>query len=444
MWSFSTREISITIWIALLAIFLVTKKEIRDSVKGLITAFFNKGILITFSLMFIYIFFCLCMLSSLGLFEMSQIKEVVIWFFTVAFVYFLNAPNYLKLDTQFKKVIFDSLKVIALVEIITATYTFHIIVELIFVPLTVLLAAVQVYIEYKNSEEYKDTKKLVDFLLNSIGTFIIIYCTYKLITNFSEFANKDNLLEFIVPIILSLLLIPFIFIISLFMNYEHHFIGLSSFFEDKRLLKYVKYKVLINFRTRIELLKRWHQSLLLYNIKSKEDVDNSINDLFKRIKVEKNPPKINLADGWCPFASKDFLLEYGINTGYYNKNYRFNTWSANSNFIKLSSGALSNNVSYYIRGNENFVTELQLTLDVYDLNQEKSCLKDYGEIAIKLCRYSIGKSVTKQIQNLISNKRDKQFTINKYTIIINFNSWITNNLYNIDFIIRHYNHTQEY
>lgn len=65
--------------------------------------------------------------------------------------------------------------------------------------------------------------------------------------------------------------------------------------------------------------------------------------------TEKYPEKVPLSKGWSPYAAKDFLIQEGIETSYYQPN-ELDEWFACSPFKELGQEIVPNNIAYYIDG----------------------------------------------------------------------------------------------
>jgi len=77
---FNNREIAITIWLFAIFIFMLVKREIRESLLNVIKAFFKIKILFSIFLMIAYTTRLLIVLHLVRLWNTSLLKDSVIWF----------------------------------------------------------------------------------------------------------------------------------------------------------------------------------------------------------------------------------------------------------------------------------------------------------------------------------------------------------------------------
>lgn len=76
---FSTREIAIFIWFLILLIFAIRTKEVRNSIVRVIKAFFNRKLFLAFCTLLIYILLVVFILSVIGFWDISLLKDTVFW-----------------------------------------------------------------------------------------------------------------------------------------------------------------------------------------------------------------------------------------------------------------------------------------------------------------------------------------------------------------------------
>ncbi len=90
---FSDREIAVSIWVGFFLIWVLTKKEVRESSKKLILTFCHSKILISYGLMGLYVFCLVSVLSDVGVWGLSQLKNTLMWFLFVASIEIFKATS---------------------------------------------------------------------------------------------------------------------------------------------------------------------------------------------------------------------------------------------------------------------------------------------------------------------------------------------------------------
>ncbi|GAB4343141.1 MAG: hypothetical protein Kow0089_18740 [Desulfobulbaceae bacterium] len=129
----------------------------------------------------------------------------------------------------------------------------------------------------EKSKEYEVVDKLINYIFVAFGVFVLIFNIYKAVTDFENFATIQNLENFYMPILLSILFIPFIYMAALIAAYETFFVRLSFFVPMKPVLRYAKLKSILSIRLNLWSLNSWSDYINKnWRFKSKEEVKEAI------------------------------------------------------------------------------------------------------------------------------------------------------------------------
>jgi len=236
------REKAVIVWFLIFLFWALSQKNIRTSMLGVLKAFFQKKIITVFLAMFVYIFFIILLFSKLQIWNASLTKDTGFWILGSAFVLLMNVNNATQDDHHFKKILIDNLKLILVLEFIITLYSFDFWIEMLFVPVMFLIVAMGAVAEIK--KEYLPVKKLIDNILSFIGIFLIIFAISKVIGDYQGFLTANNLRSFVLPPLMALAYIPFLYIFALIMAYEMLFVRLDIFLKnDKKLAGFAKQKI---------------------------------------------------------------------------------------------------------------------------------------------------------------------------------------------------------
>lgn len=276
---FSNREIAVSIWILIFFSWAFTKKKVRSSGKAVVFAFCNPKILSIFILMGAYTYFFVDFLNGIGIWDIDQLKNTILWFVFVASVELFKANTVHEEDGYFRDAIKGHFKLLAIFEFIVAFHCFSLIAELIIVPVTSILVMVLAYSELK--EEYKPAERVVNFILSAFGVFLLIYGAYFIGTNFGNFAKYQTMMDFVIPIILSIILLPFIYVISIFMLYERILVRVNIYTDNKFYRLYAKAKALIHFNRDHKALDSWLAYACTSDFASRKSINESISGYHK-------------------------------------------------------------------------------------------------------------------------------------------------------------------
>ncbi|MDP8314895.1 MAG: hypothetical protein RAP70_07460 [Candidatus Celaenobacter antarcticus] len=387
----NSREWAYVIWFIIFVIFIVLSskmKKVRESFRSLLKAFFRKKIISILSLMIIYISTVVYILCKLNLWEFHQLKNTIVWFLFVGSVSLFRINSIKKESHFFRNSIIDNLKLVAIIQFIVGFYTFSLFIELLIVPFIVLLAGMIAVSQA--DKKFHLLENILNGILAIFGLILIMYSIIMLITHFTEYATKQTFYDFYIPPLLTLMYLPFIYIVIVFITYEDTFARLHFFIKDAKLRHFTKFYLIFNFRLRIKLVDRWGSILQNQDNSSREEIKKSVKQIFKMITAEKNPPLVRIQEGWSPYLAKQFLESEGLKTGYYHpiKNAE---WSAISPIIDLSKDLIPNSISYFVDGTETVAKSLELIMSIYSHqsaliahNKLLSCVKTLLNNALNL------------------------------------------------------------
>jgi len=433
----NTREWAIVIWVTGFFGYLFISPrmgEVRKSFRNVIKAFFARHIITIMSLMTLYVLSCLYILSQIDLWEWNQSKNTIIWFVAVGALSLLKLNSIKQDEHFFRNSVLDNLKLVGIIEFVVGLNTFNIVVELLLFPFLLLLGAMLGIAQ--SNKEHRVVEKLINGVLVFVGSIIVAYAIYMIFSDFDKFAQTKTLHDFYIPPLLSLVYMPFIFFMLVYISYETVFIRLLFSIKNRPIRIYSKLCAIILFNVRMKLLDRWASSLSFINVDSISDVNQSFKQIFKLVSVEKNPPKVNGNDGWSPYDAKNFLINEGVKTGYYHPGYS-KEWFASSDMIEIEGGLLANNISYYIDGNESIAKSLKLMLNVNSPSEATSAHKKLLLFARKLCSKATNYDLHSPIEKAIKEGESILFDIENYSFSIERQDWENHQFggYDVKFII---------
>ena len=272
---FSNRELAITIWILIAIIWALSQPKIRKSLFQVIKAFFAWKLAISYVIMFAYITLVIIPLNVVGIWKLPHLPVTLLWVLCVAFVMLFE---FSKANDQnfFKDAIKDNLKGLIVLEFLINLYVFDLWVELILVPVFGILGGMIAIAE--TDEKYEIVKKLLNYIMAFIGLAFTGYAIYMVVTDFEHFATLENFENFYLPILLSIMFLPFVYFAALYAGYESLFVRLQFFVKDGALLKYVKKKTILAFGPNLWVLNKWSKHINTLRFKDKEEVDEAVRD----------------------------------------------------------------------------------------------------------------------------------------------------------------------
>ncbi len=375
----NNRECAILTWMFLLTLFILTSARMegtRKSIKEILPTILAKPIIIIVFLTISYMLGSIYFLNKLDLWNLSQLKNTIIWSVSTG-LFSIFKVNSIKNDENFLINSFlDNFKIIAIIQFVVEIYSFDFVYELILIPSLVLVGTT---LEYsKNENKYRQARIFLNYLLSIFGLAMLIYTGYQITINFNKSILEGTLDDFLTPPLLTLLFIPFLFTLLVYMTYEGIFIRLNNLITNKKLNLSTKIKALLIFNIRLGLLERWASSLNYINLNSPTEIQHSFSKLFQMITAERKQKSVPVNLGWSPHEAIMFLESEGIRTGYYHDTFD-NEWMAISSMVYFGEDLFKENISYYIIGNKYAATSLKIKVDIFS----KSSLKIGLETLLK-------------------------------------------------------------
>lgn len=399
----SNREIAIGLWLLAISlyVFLSSKMtEVRASFGDVLSAFFVRPIISVLCMMIAYVTIVIYWLSELELWNFEQLKNTVFWIISVGFVSLLNIEKFKKDKRFFKHLVIDNLQLLAILQFIVGVYSFTLWIEVLLVPVLTLIGAMITIAE--TDKKYHQAKILLEYCLSLFGVVLTVYTLYMLASNFAVFGSERTAYDFFIPPLLTLCYLPFIFTMMVYSSYQQVFVHLNFSIKDRFLRCVSKLYATVIFNLRISLLERWSYHVSRVKIESHSDLVDTFRHIFKVRYSERTPKEVPIEKGWSPYIAKDFLLNQGLNTGFYNKLFE-EEWRASSPMEEFSDGVMPDNIAYYVEGSEDVANVLTLIVNVNDSARSHQACKKLQEMAEALSISSLKQPLSKNMKNAISN-----------------------------------------
>ncbi|WP_323176055.1 hypothetical protein [Pantoea ananatis] len=415
----NNREIAIALWLLAFSVYIFSSSkmsEVRNAFKDVLAALFVRKIMCILFLMVAYMAIVIHWLYALDLWNFEQLKNTVFWGVSVGFMSLFKLEKIRK-DSFFKHTVLGHLKLLAIIQFIIGVYTFALWVEILLFPILVSLGAMLAIAE--TEKKYHQVKTILEYCLISFGVVLIIYTLYMLMTDFGEFGKEKTAYDFFIPPLLTLCYIPFIFFMLVYSTYEQVFVRLRYSIKSRFHRYAAALLALIFFNFRLSLLERWSFHIAKTNIESYSDLIDTFKYIFKARYSERNPREVKKEQGWSPYKAKEFLLNEGFSTGFYNRSFK-EEWLASSPMEEFSDGIIPDNIAYYIEGSEEVVKILKLKVNVNDASRTHQACEKLEIIAEALSMSSLSLPLSEEMKIAISscNSYSERFEDKTITLIV--------------------------
>lgn len=238
---FSNRELALLIWLIIVLVYSLIKDKWRCYLKRIITSAFALKLVIVYITLIIYAFVIILLLYLTNIWEICLLKDTIIWLLFSALATAFTLIN-IKNFSYFTGLIKSNITVTAIVQFIINLYSFSLAIELIMLPIIVFTTALSAYSEYytKNVQDYHKVHSCLNILLSIIGIVYLGFTFYKAIIGFDSINLIDISQQLMLPIILTILFIPYYWLLALYINYEKIFVAINVMFRHKNKGDYIR------------------------------------------------------------------------------------------------------------------------------------------------------------------------------------------------------------
>jgi hypothetical protein len=242
---FSNREKAVAVWLLVFCVWALWKNgiRIRRSVFNVARSLFQIKSLTILLAGLLYGGCIILVLWRVGVWNALSIKDTIFWFFGTGLILIFSADDAAQGGRLFWRKVAKSFKFVVVFEFLVSHYTFALWIELILVPIVALFVGMGAVAEVKS--EFNSVRKIIDFVLTMFGIFLITYVIFMLARNYEETVTFQNLRSFVLPPLLTLAFIPFLYFLALAMAYEMLFLRLGfTMKSENQLSALIKRKIL--------------------------------------------------------------------------------------------------------------------------------------------------------------------------------------------------------
>lgn len=419
----NNREIAVALWILVVSVYVFSSSKmaaVRNAFKGVLAALFVRKIMLVLCLMVAYMAIIIYWLSALELWNFEQLKNTVFWCISVGFMSLFKLEEIKKDKLFFRHSVLVNLKLLAILQFVVGVYTFSLCVEVLLFPVLALLWAMLALA--KTDEKYHQVKIILEYCLTSFGVVLIFYTLYMLITNFGEFGKEKTAYDFFIPPLLTIFYLPFIFFMLVYSTYEQVFVRLRHSIKSRFHRYAAVLFAFILFNVRLSLLERWSFQAAKKNIDSYSDLIATFKYILKARHSEKNPKEVPKKQGWSPYKAKEFLVNEGLSTGFYNRSFE-EEWFASSPMKEFSDGIIPDNITYYVEGSEDVAKILKLKVNVNDASRTDKACEKLEAVAEALSMSSLSLPLSEKMKSAILGCNSHSERVEDKTITLIVERW---------------------
>lgn len=382
----NNREIALLVWMGLAFGLPMLIPSVRRAFGEVVRAFLQPPILGCIAGAAAYTAACVAVLASADLWGLPNVKTTMIWFVSFSIVAMMEATRAGESLRRLPVLAKETIAVTALVVFIAETYPFPLWGELLFIPSVVLVSLCAEIA--KRKPELARTVPVFTFLRAAFGLGALGYAGWQAASDLPGLVTMDNLREFVVPILLSLMFLPFLFFLTLFVAYQTAAVRVQFAIPDKRLGLYAFVRGMAAFRYDLDRFDRYLRDPRWHDNPTRRTVRDIIAELRLQRRHERSSPPVNPTDGWSPHLAREFLMKVGLRTNDYHRS--FEDWWAQSPMVKVGGDIFDDHLSYRIYGTQTAATRLKLVLDVTEPGTPEASEARFYSVGGELIRQALG------------------------------------------------------
>ena len=224
----NNRELAGLIWVSAFFLWAFSKKSVREGSVGVVRAFLKPQILLPVAAMLVWVGLELWVGVRLALWSPALAKGTILWTLGSAAVLLFNCArlNSDGDDLHFlRRTILATVCVAAFAEFFVNLYVMSLPGELVFqlvvaVPSLVVAVAGQ-------KPEYKSAKVFCEWVLAAIGLAVFAYSAQQIYLGWCQLEARELVLDFALPVWLTVGLVPFLYLFSIYVAYDAVFRRIS-------------------------------------------------------------------------------------------------------------------------------------------------------------------------------------------------------------------------
>lgn len=437
----SNREIATLIYIALFLAWALSRADLRKALGSVVRNFFAPQLARIWAIMSLYVTGSVYLLARLNAWEWSNLKTTLLWWGTVGFTATFEANRIKDQSDAFSILMKEAISITAVIVFVAELVTFPLPVELTMLPVLTVVGLIAAYAEMK--PEHAVIVKPLKTILSVAGLTVLAFSVAEVLRDPTEFMTWDTVREFADPIFLSLLFVPFLFLLAAFMAYETTFTSLGIWWKRPDLVRFARWRSLLAFGIDIDATRRVARDLRGNDVRDRDGVLSTIRAIKILKRRERNPPATDPSLGWSPYEARLFLQEHGIVTDDYHRSQ--DEWWAHAPSVKLSDRALPDRVSFYITGNDQAVTRMRLALDASYQNEPEEADAAFYARSLTLLEKVFGANSAEALIGRVRKKDRQSFEVDGKRIWVEWSEWGIERRggYNRNLVILHERHPRD-
>lgn len=253
----TNREIAgLVVFLGTLILFVLFNSEKGKTSEALLRVvdFLSKPqILVPLVLYFGWITIAVAGAARVGLWNFDLLKTTILWLIVSGLIHFLNLNDAIEKRGFFRAIVMKSLGVVAFIEFLSTLKSFPLWVELPIQALALVFAMLAVFAEH--NPKRAPARNLAIGYLVILGICALVWSVVHLVVSWPTLDLGKILREFLLPIWLTIIVLPFLYGLAVFAAYQPLFIRMRFSRKEGSLVK-SKTALLLRVNGRLGMLRQ--------------------------------------------------------------------------------------------------------------------------------------------------------------------------------------------
>lgn len=213
----SPRELAMLVFFLLLFIFMF--KSSPKNLIHLLKALMSPKLIIVFLGGIVYLVLWVLLLAMVGLWEMSLLKETFVYIVTSTALV-AKSIDIPKNKNLFINQVWDNIKITTIIAYIINLYSFPFWMEMLLLITISFFVMIQTFAKSKDAIRYEGIIKIANRIVNLCLWVYLIGFMHWLTENWHDVFSKTNFYCLLLPVVLGIIFIPYMYVIALYSSYE--------------------------------------------------------------------------------------------------------------------------------------------------------------------------------------------------------------------------------
>jgi hypothetical protein len=222
----NNRQWAILIWLAVAAVVLLRKPELRSSLRGLFRVLLDTKRAAVLVGMVAYVCGLLLIAYKLGIWSWDLATDTAVWFLGTALVLLFRAAQDEGDSGFFRRTATATVRWSVFVEFLMNVRVFSLPLELLLQPLLFFLLLVASFAGTRS--EYSQVKRILDVVVAALGLVLFIVVSVLVIRDWDQIDPAGQTLSLALPIWLTLGFLPFLALTSIWFRLDHIYVHLRN------------------------------------------------------------------------------------------------------------------------------------------------------------------------------------------------------------------------